>query len=153
MTAWSSHREPQQREESEIITATASVSLSVRMCIYPPPVSMTQGNLAVIIQTPTHAHDQSAAVWTEANTDKSASSLQISLFFNSHTDTAVNQLPLYIHSLLNTQTLWPSPLTCPLCHHEIRAALLHRHPRSPLTMSIWPTGPETTRTSLRSVES
>lgn len=62
MTAWSSHREPQQREESEIITATASVSLSVRMCIYPPPVSMTQGNLAVITQTPTHAHDQSAAV-------------------------------------------------------------------------------------------
>ena len=59
---------------------TDSIREFVCVYVYPPPVSMTQGNLAVITQTPTHAHDQSGAVWIEANTEKSVFSLPISLY-------------------------------------------------------------------------
>lgn len=48
--------------------------------------------------------------------------------------------------------MWPGLLTCCLHHPEIWAARRPLQPRSLLTRSIWPTAPETTRTSLHNGE-
>lgn len=126
------------------------VCVAIYVCIYAPPVSMTQENLQ-----PSHKHPHMNKINLVLSTLSFPDNLSFYSSFRPTCEQAAS-LSTYIYSLslshTHTQTLWPSPLTCPLRHPWIWVVPRPPHPQSLLTKSIWPTGPVTTRTSLHHVK-